>query len=814
MGLFSKYLEFSICRTVKLGDRDQKAHCTGLIRQSGLRGEFDREACIYGNAITLRAMRCTSRGTIHTSEFIRETGLAKVLAQFLIGVSFALYLVLFFLGSLGHAEQRELVGKGAEKIDAILLLDASGSMLQTDPDRLRDEGAKLFTKFLRDGDRLGIVQFEKNASVIRTLSPFKIDDATISQDIGKVSSNGLFTDLFSGIDEAAKILIKEGREDASKAIVLLSDGRMEPDPAIAGPYVRTEELLEKLLPELKARGIKVHTLALSEKSDRALLSEVAVATEGVTWFASDAQSIHQAFAELFLAVKQPQVVPLVGKTFSIDVDVQEATFYINRKDGAPLVLISPSGKVLREGDIPLDLANSIKWFHSQKFDVVTINAPETGDWQVQGVTDTDGFATVLTNLKLVSDWPATLVSDEPVVLQARLNDGTKPIVLKEVSGVTKYGIQIVPTDRVSEPVLEELLYDDGTHGDAIAGDGIFSYRVTLSEPGEYRAWIVAKGPTFDRRQQIPFQVKNPAITLKVIDASEEELASDHAVAGEHKNESHDAHGEHADHGGHEHDKQDSDITVHADGNKTQIIRALLGADLKLLRSAQVKLSVITQDRRRISLDMERNGEGNFDLPVSKFPIAGDFTLTATFKGITKKKVEIEEVSKSIKFSLKETVQGKEPEGIKDIVIEKKVETKPTNPTPFVLLSLVASLVGCGFFVWQAKSIQAGESFTLPEIPSLDLAFAGIGELEARVALNSISIDDPILKNEVIFPSIGGMQRDEAPKDEADTSSDLSTEEAVESQSPTEESVTVSEDEPSEESGEEVSETTEPEEEER
>ena len=74
--------------------------------------------------------------------------------------------VLFcLLNTIVHAEQRELKTDTSEKVDAILLLDASGSMLKTDPLRLREEGAKLFIQFLKPGDRLGIIEFSTRDDV-------------------------------------------------------------------------------------------------------------------------------------------------------------------------------------------------------------------------------------------------------------------------------------------------------------------------------------------------------------------------------------------------------------------------------------------------------------------------------------------------------------------------------------------------------------------------------------------------------------------------------------------------------------------------
>ena len=67
------------------------------------------------------------------------------------------------------AQDRELKSETSDKLDAILLLDGSGSMRVTDPTKLREEGAKLFVQSLRPGDRIGNIEFTEEAKVVRSL---------------------------------------------------------------------------------------------------------------------------------------------------------------------------------------------------------------------------------------------------------------------------------------------------------------------------------------------------------------------------------------------------------------------------------------------------------------------------------------------------------------------------------------------------------------------------------------------------------------------------------------------------------------------
>lgn len=652
-------------------------------------------------------------------------------------------------------EQRELAGADNDKIDAVLLLDTSGSMLATDPQALRYEGAKLFLNLLRPGDRVAVVAFDQSARVI---SPFvSHEDAaatkTLEDSVSQLPAQGQFTDLLSGVEAARDLLKKERRPDANAIIVLLSDGKMDPDPGIGTAAFRSEQLLNSVLPELKASSVKVNTLYFSDQADKQLLTEVALASEGASAFASSVDVIHKSFADLFLAVKKPQVVPLTGRGFSIDNDVQEATFYLNRAPEQELVLTSPSGTEIRSNSSD----ENIKWFVGQRFDVVTVVSPEPGPWRVQGLASSDGFATVLTNLKLVSDWPNSVTAGEPTLLQVRLNEGDKPVVLPEVSTNTRYGVQVIPTDKVSEPILEEPLFDDGTHGDKIAGDGIFSHKIAIEEPGEYRMWLVAKGPTFDRRQQLPFRVKPPLIQIVVEKVAEHEASAAHGAA---EHETHAA----ADHNDHEatdttaahHDSdaasehgesaapvasEEQPAPVEHAADEVQIY-VRLSTEALGFKNIRVSMLAIDEARKRYLIPVEKGHEATeYEVPMKAFPHDGTYELEATIKAEAKKRGEIEVESRPIKVGI---VRGVDAPPITALEVGEVV---PPSPSPWPYASGVFLINGAtaGLMFLLLKRQQSSGSIALPTFAPPTAANEFIALLEQRLMLTEIDLTDPLLQ---------------------------------------------------------------------
>ena len=385
-------------------------------------------------------------------------------------------------------------------------------MRATDPKRLRDQGANLFLQFLKSGDRVGAVQFDKDAKVLVPLTPFDSGVAEkLKSTFAQIPNDGLYTDIGAGIQSALGVLKDQKRTDAAALIVLISDGKLAPLPEKGSGAELSKKMLEDVAPELKKLDIKVYSLAFSEEADRDFLSQLAVQTGGMSWYVDSSDKLHSSFADLFLAVKKPQGVPLKRKGFGIDGEVSESTFYIDTSGGQSIALIMPNGERLSSASHPPE----VKWFQGDKFSVVTLVEPSSGVWMLEGVGEDDAFATVMTQLKLVVDWPANVLSGEESLLQAQLFEGAKPIALPQIADVVKFGFKVARTDIVAPPLIADVLVDDGTNGDKIANDSIFTASLLFADVGEYKVRVSAQSPTFEREQSRPFRVRPEWITVRV-----------------------------------------------------------------------------------------------------------------------------------------------------------------------------------------------------------------------------------------------------------------------------------------------------------
>lgn len=626
----------------------------------------------------------------------------------------------------------------SSRLDAVLVIDSSGSMLLSDPKKLRNEGALLFINSLQAGDRLAIIEFSEKARVVRELTEYSPEQAkAIEEQIAKIENTGIYTDLLSGVKLAQEILQKSSKAEGSRAIVLLSDGKMEPDPASGSAEARSKELFNSSLPELKSKEIKVHTLAFSDKADSEMLKQIAAATDGVGMFTPDAESVHQSFTNLFLAVKKPQVLPLSTKGFNIDADVQEATFYINRDGAGEIKILSPSGKVLRQ-----NIADpTVKWFAGQKFDVVTIATPEPGKWTVQGMFSNDGFATLLTNLKLITDWPSAVNADEPTLLRARLYESEKPVVLNEISGALSYAFQIVPTDKVSEPIMRDFLKDDGTNGDVIANDGTFSAKIQIENPGQYMLKVVAHSPTFDRYQHLPFSVRHPLIRLhvsKAHDPKAHDSKEDAAAHGE-KTEKPSSKHEEESHQGSDHEKGHAEPQS---GGDTFV--ADLSPEAADLKKSKVELIAVDKDHNRYVIEMHQASHHSFEVPASALPSSGLFEVEAVLSGTGKAKKQIKAHSKRIEYAYQKPGETKvvHIEAPKEV---PKEEEAPEEPSPLLYI-IVATLwnlaAGAAAFIL-FRNASTAPAIDLPQFDSGETMKAALASLREKVKVSEIDLSDPI-----------------------------------------------------------------------
>lgn len=456
-------------------------------------------------------------------------------------------MVLFFLfaatycpvGNLSLALADNVSQRPSEGADIMVLVDSSASMRLSDPAQLRKQALASFASALAPNDRIALGQFAESAQI---LAPFELVRASTSlaERIAALGDSGEYTDIIAAVKLGAELFQGKGRAGIRKIMILISDGKMDPSPRKYAPAEATAKLLDELLPKVREAGIEVHTIALSEESDRDLMSRIASLTGGTGWYAQDASTIGDALREIRQTDKNPIMGgELTQRVISIDQELEEAMIYVRRTPGSRITIVSPGGKTysgiqsVEEGE---------RWFQNEEFVLLALENPEIGNWMIEGLQDPDEFIAVLKDLRAMIRWPSALFVGSEGEIEVLLLEGARPVSIPALSRAIRATVQVVSTERVAEPLVSGEMVDDGTLGDVIAGDGVFSRQAVVQELGSFKVLATLRAPFFELSAEQPFIV-SPVLMRTVIEISPEPFST--LVKG-YKNTADFQHGAHSD----------------------------------------------------------------------------------------------------------------------------------------------------------------------------------------------------------------------------------------------------------------------------
>ena len=399
----------------------------------------------------------------------------------------------------------DVVAASADKADVRVLIDISGSMRQNDPNNLRRPALRMLAGLLQPGTRAGVWTF---ARWVNNLVPVADVDAawkTRIQSISKqIASPGQFTNIEEVLDKASR---DWSGNDATYArhLVLLTDGMVDISKQAGDNEASRMRILDGLLPRLKADGVKVHTIALSERADHELMKRLAGETGGWYEQVEQADQLQRVFLRMFETVGAPDTVPLKENRFTVDGAISEATVLVfSKSDTVPVSLRSPSGEVFKDSDLP----SGVAWYRDKGYNLITLSSPQKGEWQLEADLDPDNRVMVVTALKLqTSEVPSHIATGEMARIEANLSNRGELVTRKaflrllEARAQTKHG----------ETETPQVLNDLGEGDDEAAGDGRYTMRYGEDMPvDEVELLIAFESPTFMREKRFRMVVHEPA----------------------------------------------------------------------------------------------------------------------------------------------------------------------------------------------------------------------------------------------------------------------------------------------------------------
>jgi uncharacterized protein (TIGR03503 family) len=420
-----------------------------------------------------------------------------------------------------------------ESIDAILLLDASGSMQKTNAGELQNQSAKLFARFLTADDRLAIISFDSASRQVLGFTEVTSDNLErIDEAVNSISLTGTHTDFESPMRLAFDLLLENGREGARKVVTLISDGKFDPHPQRGQNSELRAQLLEFDLPLLSRKGARIYTVSLNDDTDKPLMEQIAKLGSGEHWVAKEINVAHKSFSELFLEVRRPGAAPL-RDGFNVRESDRQITFYITRASVSESVgLIDPRAGIITNTQIP----PGVRWFKQDTFDIVTIDNPTPGVWGLDKRRSPSASAMLLDDIKFeVKPTQAVAVGDS-VVLAARFTNNDKPILLEGFKKSSYVSYKIIKSDSPHKS-SEGLLVEDPA---ASNKEGVYIAPVTIGEAGSYQVTISAIVPTFTRSASFVMKASSNMVLLSEMKSHDAKQSSIAATLSERARMLHDA----------------------------------------------------------------------------------------------------------------------------------------------------------------------------------------------------------------------------------------------------------------------------------
>ncbi|NOU96458.1 VWA domain-containing protein [Paenibacillus sp. LMG 31456] len=279
---------------------------------------------------------------------------------------------------------------GDTKIDAVLSVDVSSSMNESDVNKVSFEAMKMFIDMASvQGDKIGVVAYTDQ--ILREKALLKISGVQDKQNLKSFIdqlTRGPYTDVAVGVNEAVKVLESGGGEAGHvPLIVLLTDGNNSLNTGKS--QEQSDQVLNQAVKKAKEKGIPVYTIGLNAdgKLNKDVLERISSETGGKLFITSTADNLPKILSEIYASHLKLKVMPLTGFTANGDfqdvtvnipnASVLEANISIMSSKPVEVKLINPAGQ---EQTIPSD---KIVYSSSSAYTLIKLLSPVQGDWKLR-----------------------------------------------------------------------------------------------------------------------------------------------------------------------------------------------------------------------------------------------------------------------------------------------------------------------------------------------------------------------------------------------------------------------------------------------
>ena len=388
--------------------------------------------------------------------------------------------------------------------DLRILVDVSGSMKNNDPKNLRRDALRLLIGLLPETSRAGIWSFGQYVNM--QVKPGFATPAwknKARKEANTIHSRGLYTNIE---DTLTKSSWDWKRPDPKwdRHMILLTDGMVDISKDPKKDAQSRQNILGKIVSDLRAANVKIHTIALSQQADHELLQKLSKKTGGWYEAVDSAEKLQRLFLRLFEKTTTMDSLPLEDNLFDVDDSISDMTLLVFRSNNNKKTrVLLPDHSVLEYGKS----VSNVEWFKDNSFDIITVKNPMPGKWKLDADINKDNRVKIVSNLKLrVSDLPVDIIANESVMLKASIL--TKDGLLKDKAllDLIKVSSQSVGYKGIE---TNQTLAASNTAG---------QYEALLEgvdEKGTVQITVKAISPTFKRESRHEIKVHENPVKLSV-----------------------------------------------------------------------------------------------------------------------------------------------------------------------------------------------------------------------------------------------------------------------------------------------------------
>jgi|GEM_PF-3434222 len=379
-----------------------------------------------------------------------------------------------------------------ENYDIVFVLDDSGSMKKTDPDKLVLQSVKSFLDQRPDnGDQLGVVTYSLDAENSYNLHEMRneADRAEIKDFVDThIFRKGKYTNIGAGIQGAVDQINTSGENSHKKAIILISDGQND----VKGSGVSADEASQMLTDALSAAneaGYPVYAIGINPKTDEyeQTINDISSTTGGVSYFPKSVEEMNSVMNSILneLAGSEASgedgtVVDLsdqpVQITQTLDENVFEADIKIEHQGDLTYTIYKPDGTAAVDG-------TDYKVVTDSGYTIMKLIQPEAGDWVLEIASSLEEKARFDT---LIYYYNLEVRFDEGLADSAEVGETVS------ISAKLYYADDSSVIDNLTDysDVSASIVIDGSETRDmTISADGM-SIDTSFDTPGEYSIAIV------------------------------------------------------------------------------------------------------------------------------------------------------------------------------------------------------------------------------------------------------------------------------------------------------------------------------------